>query len=507
MSESPIDLVVGLGSVASSGWRRILQQEGLEYRTENVATAPVVVLEDELPDWTENYISAGGIAILSGAPIGGDLLARSIEAVVHGFERPDSPVFCVAPSLARLFYGKGVGLCRLHERRVVKNGMDPGRFPLIVQRKIGRGQLLYSGIPLTRLLMAHGDTLRQFSPYSAVTERVSSVDKADIADTLVWLLRSAFRAAGLPYVHPVRFPHGARSVLITRIDVDGIYGERCKTITEVASTHGVPLSIFLNRRSCEEHPGILPVAGGLESPEHEIGQHASTHNLFDTPEENLANLRDGADWFEQQTGRVPHSFVAPRGMWNPALGTALVTMGYRYSSDFGLEFDSLPFRVPGSGILQIPVHPYSPERAVIHSRESGGAAVTPRMVADHYLAVMHQQVAANRPTHIYGHPEVLGAMAEEVLPRVFADARRRRIPPMTLAGMAKWWEHRETVGVRAQLQSDTKTLIVDYRGKPVPVEVLGAGGAEVAIVGNRVSIPQTQNRVLLSPIGAVSGVG
>ncbi|MDQ3431525.1 MAG: hypothetical protein M3467_04760 [Actinomycetota bacterium] len=508
MSDRHIDLEVGLGSAGSTGWSRILQQEGLRHRGEDVQSAPVVVLEDELPDWTEGYVSAGGVAVVSGAPSGAGLLPDSIEGVIGGFERPDAPRLCTAPTLARLFSGQGKGVCRLHERRVRKNGMDPGRFPLILRRRVGRGWLLFTGVPLTRLLMAHGDTLRRFSPHSDVTERVSSIDKAEVADTLVWLLRTAFAAAGLPYVRPVRFPHGAASVLIFRIDVDGAYGDRCAALAKVASAHGVPLSIFVNRQLCEEHPGTLPPHGdgGTDggTVRHEIGQHGSTHNLFDTVADNLANLRAGAAWVEERTGVVARSFVAPRGMWNPALGQALAEMGYRYSSDFGLDFDSLPFRVPGSGILQIPVHPYSPERAVEHAREHGSPPVTPAAVAAHYLAVVQQQVAANRPTHVYGHPEVLGAMADQVLPTVFADVRRRGLRTMTLAQMTDWWELREGAGMRARVQAGTGTLLVDYDAERLPVEVDGADGLDVMVAGARRRVPVGERSVLLPADGGIS---
>lgn len=479
------ELVVGLGTPGCAGWRRVLEQEGLAHRAEDVTSTPVVVLAGEVPAWVEPYVAAGGVAVLVGAPDEPAVLPPSIDAVISGFRAPGTGRDCAAPTLARLFAGEGAGTCRLHERRLVKDGMDPGRFPLVLRRRIGKGWLLFSGVPLSRLLMAHGDTLRRFSPHTEVTERVASVDKAEVADTLVWLLRAAFTAAGLPSVSPARFPDGAASVLVLRVDVDGAFGDRTAALVEVADACDVPLSIFVNRQLCDRHPGVLEDW----SARHEVGQHGAVHNLFDTVEENLENLRAGASWLQRRTGVVATSFVAPRGMWNPSLGAALAQLGYRYSADFGLEFDSLPFRVPGSGILQIPVHPYSPERAAVFAREEGLPAPDAGTVTAHYLTVLDQQVRANRQAHLYGHPEVLGAMAAEVLPRVVAAARDRGVRAMTLAELTGWWERREAAGVRARWDGDRSAVAVEYAGEPLPVVVEGGQTLAVRLAGSAHTVP------------------
>lgn len=318
-----------------------------------------------------------------------------------------------------------------------------------------------------------------------MTERVAAVDKAEVADTLVWLLRAAFAAAGLPFLRLARFPDGAASVLVLRVDVDGAFGDRTAALAAVADACDVPLSVFVNRQLCKEHPGVLEDW----SARHEVGQHGAVHNLFDTVEGNLHNLREGAAWLERRIGVAPTSFVAPRGMWNPSLGVALAQLGYRYSADFGLDFDSLPFRVPGCGILQVPVHPYSPERAAVFAREEGLPAPDPATVTAHYLAVLDQQVRANRQAHLYGHPEVLGAMAAEVLPPVVAAARARGLHARTLGELAAWWERRGTAGVRARWDGPRRTLTVAYDGEPLPVVVDAGEALEVRLDGGAYAVP------------------
>lgn len=490
-----VEVGIATSGPAAAGWRRVLQQEGLPHREVDGPDTPVTVFADALPPWVEGYVARGGVAVVSGAPAADGLLPAPLEALVHGFEPPGSHRPCRAPTLARLFPGPGEGVCRLHEERLVKDGMDPGRFALVHRRRVDRGLLLWTGVPLTRLLMAHGDTLRRFSPHSSVTERVASVDKAVVADTLVGMLETALAAAGLPIVGPARFPDGAPSALVFRVDVDGAFGDRTAALVGAADDHEVPLSIYVNGRLCEEHPGTLDDWSGR----HELGQHGWVHNLFDTVEENTANLREGAAWLARRTGVVPSSFVAPRGMWNPALGHALAGLGYGYSADFGLDFDSLPFRVPGSGILQVPVHPYSPERAAVHAREEGLPAPTADGVTAHYLAVLADQVRARRPVHLYGHPEVLGAMAATVLPAVFRAAADRGLPALTLGALADWWQRREAAGTRATWDRASRTLTVTHDlGAAWPTVVRAPVTADVLLAGRRHRVA-AGDRALLRP--------
>lgn len=66
-----------------------------------------------------------------------------------------------------------------------KYDSDPDVLPVLATHGAGRGTVLYSPVALTELLIAEGDRLRRFSELSPVTERVSAVDKADVADTLL----------------------------------------------------------------------------------------------------------------------------------------------------------------------------------------------------------------------------------------------------------------------------------------------------------------------------------
>ena len=460
------------------GWTRVLDQERITHTLEGASSAPVVVLAGALPDWVDDFVDAGGVAIVSGAVAGDPRLPRSFTASVNGFTPPGQSDRAHAPSLVTMFECEGEGELRLHEDRVVKYDVDPDCFPAVFTLHRGRGALVVSGIPLTALLSAPGDRLRTFCDYNPMTERVAAVDKAAVADTLLGMIRTAFRLAGTPLVTVARFPRAAPSVFILRVDVDGVYGESTRRLAGGATGLKLPVSFFLNGDLSRLHPG--PLDGWSEF--HEIGQHAWFHTLFQTQRENRENLQRAERWLAEKLSLVPTSFVAPRGLWNRALGEALRSMGYRYSSDFGLDFDSLPFRADGD-VLQVPVHPYSPERATVWAEEVGRPAPTPEDVRRHYVTAMRRQVRRGRPAHVYGHPEVLGRMAEEVLPSLCALADDLALPRMTLGDYADFWGRREQLTPRVRVDRAKARLEIDVPSMDPPVLVESESPLRVTLNG------------------------
>ncbi len=474
------ELFVGRAD-ADPGWTRVLDQERISHSPEHLASAPVVVLSGRLPGWADDYVQAGGIAVVSGA-VGDDTpLPSGFLATVTGFTAPGGIKRSRAPSTVTMFDTTGQGELRLHEDRVVKYDVDPDCFPAVFSIRHGRGAIVASGIPLTTLLSSPGDRLRRFSDISPVTERVATVDKAVVADTLLTMLRTAFELARIPLVTLARFPYGAPSVLVLRVDVDGVYGESLRQLVDAAADLDLPASFYLNGDYSQIHPG--PLAGW--SPAMEVGQHGWLHTLLASRADNRENLEHAERWMQGTLDRTPTSFVAPRGLWNRGLGEALAELGYRYSSDFGLDFDSLPFRSDG-GVLQVPVHPYSPERATVWAQEVGRPDPTSTEVRDHYLATIRAQVGHGRLAHIYGHPEVLGPMASAVLPAIRALADDLRLPRLSLGDYADFWIHREAITPRVLFDRPDALLHVDVDRSGVPIRLSSPAPVHVTLNGTGV---------------------
>ena len=477
----PQELRIGVRAAddGSEGWIRILRQEMLPWDPVDGPERRIILFSGSLPAWTGDFVSRGGVAVVSGAPRADELLGPSIAATIHRFRPPDGDRDCVMPCLARLFHGEGRGECRLHENRKARGGRLADIYPAVLSRSHGSAAFIFTGLPLAAHLSAAGDCLRDFTEASTVTERVASVDKADIADTLVAMLQEAFRRLGLPYVRPTRYPDAAPSVFLFRVDVDGLFGTGCKDLAAIATRHGVAGSFYFNASLCRAHPGELSpdwLAG------HEIGHHADRHDLFDTVEENRDNLLKGMAWVREELGVATTGFVAPRGLWNGALDAAMAGLGHAYSSDFGLDFDSLPFLTP-AGVLQVPVHPFSAERYAVHREDTGLGPPSARAVARHYLAAAERQYALRRPVHLYGHPEVLGRMANQVLPEIFAMAARLGLPSMTLGAFADWWLRRSGIEMALFVDEAKGRLHVESSSASHPIEAHASEETTVTLGG------------------------
>lgn len=456
--------VTVLPGAAAAAWSWALEQAGWAHRTADRPTSAIAVATGSVATDLLRWVHEGGILVIDGHGGGGPVPPVNRHAIVTGFRSPVDGEHVELPGPVALHRGTGAGSIEVHEDRVVKHGLRQGRYPAVLAQRHGQGVLVYSGLQLAAALAAHGDRLRPVADWSPVTERMSSCDKAGIAETMDAMVRLGARLGRLPVVHRAAWPDGARSVLLLRVDVDGVFGDRARRIGEAAAGLGVRASFFLNRELCERHPGDL--GGWLDA--HDLGQHADLHDLYDEPAEDLRNVRAGADWVRETTGREPVGFVAPRGMWSPSLDAALERAGHRWSSDFGLVTDARPYW-PGGEVLQLPVHAYSPERAARWAQETGAPPPDAGSIAGHYLEHLERQVRRGRQVHLYGHPEVLGTVAEQVIPAVVTRARELGLPSMTLDELARHWSARRHQQVRAILTGprDRPIVTIETTGHPV----------------------------------------
>jgi peptidoglycan/xylan/chitin deacetylase (PgdA/CDA1 family) len=476
--ELGVTVLPGRGTWA---WTTALEQDGWAHQTAPEPRSPIAVTTGNVPPALRAWVENGGILVVDEAAGGdGTVPASSRVATVTGFQDPAWNAWVAAPGPVHLHDGAGGGELRVHEDRVVKHGLAQGRYPVVLHRRLGRGHVVWTGVPLTVLLTAHGDRLRPVAPWSEITERASTVDKAGVSETLAWMVHQAAQHAGLPIVRRAGWPAGAPSVFILRVDVDGVFGDRARKLGEVAERHGVRATFLLNRELVDRHPGDL----GSWLDAHDVGQHADLHDLHDTPAEDRRNLCAGEAWVRELTGRRPVGFVAPRGLWSPSLDRALADLGYRWSSDFGLATDGRPFR-PEGPVLQVPVHAYSPERAAHWAREHGRPAPGADHIRRHYLRHLDEQVRHQRPVHVYGHPEVLGEVAAAVLPPVIRRAEQAGLPKLTLVQAVNWWEQREQAAVSASWceGSENPELRIERSDSSVHLEIDLPTAARVVLDG------------------------
>jgi len=452
-----MQLITGLYNASDAdneGWRILLEREKHPFiPVERAEGCTVLVCEGELPPDALEFMEKGGMVVFTGAspkklPFEADYRFR---AVVENIELPDTEGLCRIISAVQVFGGEGEGLIRVHEKRKIKAGIHHDEYPAAVFKAIGKGGCWFSGVPLSMLVTAMGDTLRNVDDFSAFTERVVSVDKHKVLKFMKRLLRDAYKKLELPYLRLSYYPEGYRNFFTFRADLDGIFGNLTH-FCEAAEACNIPISMFANKLMCEDEAEQIRNVSDM----HYIGNHSRLHNLYTDFEDNLKNLTDAEEWMAEEGIAAKKGFVAPRGLWNPNLQKALEQLDYEFTSDFGYVNFGLPFfpYIDGrrSEVLQIPVSPFSTERANVQAREEWGReGITPEEVTDYFLTLLEQQYRDAEPSVIYSHPEVFGSFAEKVFPHIRAFLDKH--PDIWVTSMDKvsdWWKARDKADYTAE---------------------------------------------------------
>jgi peptidoglycan/xylan/chitin deacetylase (PgdA/CDA1 family) len=269
-----------------------------------------------------------------------------------------------------------------------------------------------------------------------LVERVARVDRSAVRERVMGRLRERVQKAGGLWARLSAFPYPYRAAFGFRVDLDESEPDdyarfaRFRRPLDACTTHFVCTSAYAHLSSV-----MSDLAG------RDVQSHAHRHVITRDQGTNRRNLRR-ADELLRNAGFHPEGFAAPEGRWNTGLDQVLEELGYRYSSDFQLGYDDLPF-FPWvgsrfSGVLQVPVHP------VCEGLFLNAGIDDPRVIGDHLAGVARRRLASGRTAFLYGHPERrLGR-----LPGVLDAIARASVEAgplvwnVTMTEFARWWRWR-----------------------------------------------------------------
>ncbi len=452
-----MELIIGIAE-KSGGFTQLLRQQKTPFTTENITDTPLILSEGKLGDELVQYLKSGGMVVLTDAspeilPFESDFRGRAVieYADMSQISEENVRVNCAV----NLFYGEGDGEFTVHENRVIKFGQRPGFYPLFLYKKIGKGILCYSGAPLSELLTVFGDTKRAVNKYTEMTERITSVDKHMIERFLIFIIKKMLAKKSLPFIRLAYFPKGYKNVFAFTIDGDGLLGEKTENLSRVAKEHNMPLSFYLSRQLSGDED--IKTAFKIDKM-HELCAHNDVHNMMDNLDENIESLERMEQWLKGHGIDIIKGFAAPRGMYNLNLGLALSKKGYLYSCDFGFAIDGLPFYPyhfgEQQGVLHLPVNGFNVERYSIYCKEVGKEMITETEVVEYMIKVIDEYTKINQPILFFSHPVIFGNMIDKVFPRVIAHIESLPIQKTTITKYAKFWQRRDAVCYRAEIDGD-----------------------------------------------------
>ena len=103
--------------------------------------------------------------------------------------------------------------------------------------------------------MVAGDNLREFELLDGFSERAVSIDKHNIIRALRNILIRSFNSRDLPYIHLWYYPHDYQSVFTFRVDVDGVFGNNLKEVSDAALSNDFIVTFFVKKLYAKKmHP-------------------------------------------------------------------------------------------------------------------------------------------------------------------------------------------------------------------------------------------------------------
>lgn len=265
-----------------------------------------------------------------------------------------------------------------------------------------------------------------------VSERVARHPKAPIRQRLLDRLREAVARSGGVWARLSAFPYPYRSAFNLRVDLDEPYPDDyarfalARKPIEACTTH------FVSTHAYGTNSGVLDDLRPLDTQ-----SHGHYHVVYRDARANRRNL-ERAHAILIRSGFSPTAFVAPEGRWNAGLDQSVEDLGYRYSSEFQLNFDDRPF-FPWRGsrfsnVLQVPVHPIC--EGLFLDRDPSSTGV----IAEHLVATLARRIAAGEPAFVYGHPERRLGRYPEIVSRIARFVVSEDLLwRVSMSEFADWW--------------------------------------------------------------------
>ncbi|MBQ6494047.1 MAG: hypothetical protein IJI92_09320 [Erysipelotrichaceae bacterium] len=460
----------------SGGFEQLLRQEKTIYTVVNERSElPVTCFENHFPEWAYSYVEDGGIAIVSGAAKHTFSFDAGFKAKA-GIEMIDLSEFDQGKarivSTVNVFSGEGKGELTLHENRTIKQGLRPGFYPVFLYHELGKGTIIYTGVPMAEILTYEGSDLRTTTNMPDFDERISSVDKQKVAAALRAILKEAMHMAGYPYVSLWYFPDGARNIFAYSIDADGLLTEGVNNLLKAAEQTGTKLTFYINRQLCEDDPQLYEKLSAIA--EHNIlASHGSIHNGKDSYEDNINDLKDLEDWMSSLGFTVEKSYASPRGMYCHELGKALKETGYRHSRDFGFAIDDYPFFPLNEGdddsVLQIPCDGFNVCRLMGRNKELDLPEPTAEEIIGIYMRLIDYKMERDLPLLFFCHPQYFGLYAKEVYPEIVSYAAGKGALLTDYVSYGDFWIARDQCEYSADY--DGKKLNIRFIAKDPRVRI------------------------------------
>jgi hypothetical protein len=332
---------------------------------------------------------------------------------------------------------------------------------LVHLERCGSGALASVPLPVNRLITDIECRRREFSADSPrfPNDIVSRISKGDVRRIVAIALRWLHTVREVPWLHLPNVPDGDQGIFCYRIDSDYGTQRQVEELHEAARDAGGRLTWFLH---VEAHADWLDLFKRFSDDE--IALHCFRHRPYKGYQESHANIAEGTSLLNS-AGITPTGYAGPNGFWSRGLARAVDDLGFRYASEFSIDYDDLPFhpwlRDHYATALQVPIHPICIGSFV---RAKGSTS----QMKSYFRSVIDRAIGRCEAPILYHHP---GHEAFDVTADSIAYARSCGLRPFTMGEYAAWWQQRSIVRYEAFFDGTNISIQWRHRDSAVPLLV------------------------------------
>ena len=288
------------------------------------------------------------------------------------------------------------------------------------------------------------------------SEIVSKISKAKLRKIVEKSLEYLHHKRYLPFVHLWHQPYIDKNLFIFRLDTDFCSKKDADEMYEICKNNNISATWFLDTDSDDRLNNYATMHN------QEMAIHCDKHFVYDDYEDNYNNIQK-AEKKLKQCGIKATGFAAPFGDWNPSLDKALQKMELKYSSEFALNYDDLPFyqycNNGFSNVLQIPIHPVSLGRLRrSHFNENE--------MLQYYLDLVNEKLKLREAVIIYHHPH---HKHFDIFDKIFQFVNSQNFGNMNMDEFSNWWEERYKL--EPEFQYVDNKLLVKYNSENVFIRI------------------------------------
>ena len=418
------------------GWQIILGQEGIpteiisninEIKPNNVSALIVTGLDiTHQKEVILNYIRAGGAVLVD----------SEMSLKLLNVKMSECRIRYLVPEKNSIY--SAVGLVDIYQNGLIPKDKDITSLDSglkIKIKRIGKGIVLILPFNVNKAILDISTSRRKFyfKRKELPSERIAKISKGEIRRIVRISLEYLHHIQGLPFVQLWYYPKGNRNIFAFRVDTDFCSKKDVLELYKICEKNEIPGSWFVETKTSENW---IPNFANHKSQE--IGLHCYRHRVFKDYDNNRKNLEKGQKILEKY-GINPIGFVSPYGEWNYNLGNVIEDLGFKYSSEFSLDYDNMPF-YPYLGdrfseVLQIPIHPISIGRL-------RRAHFTDKEMWQYYKNVIVQKIKLCEPIIFYHHPS---HKKFDIFDRIFKFINEHSIKKIDFDGLSNWWKKRNEV--------------------------------------------------------------